>query len=52
MKQKKIRRGFIPKDVLEEIHAPENFIEINLRTDIRTIRDNLRRKREQRKGRK
>ena len=41
MKQKKNRKGFIPEDVLEEVHPSENFIGINLRTDIRMIHDNL-----------
>lgn len=49
MKQKKVRQGFIPEDVLEEVHVPEDFIEINIRTDIRTIRDNLKREKEERK---
>lgn len=49
MKQKKIRKGFIPEDVLEEVHTPEDFIEINIHTDIHTIRDNLKREKEERK---
>lgn len=52
MKQKKIRKGFIPEDVLEEVHSAENFISINLRTDIRMIRDNLKREKEPKKGKK
>ena len=52
MKQKKILKGFIPEDVLEEVHSAENFISINLRTDIRMIRDNLKREKEHKKGKK
>ena len=52
MKQKKIRKGFIPEDVLEEVHSAENFISINLRTDIRMIRDNLKREKEPKNGKK
>ena len=52
MKQKKIRKGFIPEDVLEEVHSAENFIGINLCTDIRMIRDNLKRGKKQKKGKK
>ena len=52
MKQKKIRKGFIPEDVLEEVHSAENFIGINLRTDIRMIRDNLKRGKAPKKGKK
>ena len=52
MIQKKILKGFIPEDVLEEVHSAENFISINLRTDIRMIRDNLKREKEHKKGKK
>ena len=48
MKQKKVCKGFIPKEVLEKVHIPEDFIGINIRTDIRTIRDNLKREKEER----
>ena len=48
MKQKKVGKGFIPKEVLEKVHIPEDFIGINIRTDIRTIRDNLKREKEER----
>lgn len=41
MKQKKIRKGFIPDDVLNKEHDPKDFIEVNIRTDIHIIRDNL-----------
>ena len=52
MKQKKIRKGFIPEDVLEEVHSSENFIGINLCTDIRMIRDKLKRGKKQNEGKK
>lgn len=52
MKQKKIRKGFIPEDVLEEVHSAKDFIGINLHTDIRMIRDNLKRGKIQNKGKK
>lgn len=51
-KQKKNRKRFIPDDVLNEVHPAENFISINLRTDIRIIRDNLEREKERKKGKK
>ena len=41
MKQKKIRKGGIPDSVLDAVHAPEDFIEINVRTDIRKVRKKL-----------
>ena len=44
MKQKKVCKGFIPKEVLEKVHIPEDFIGI----DMRTIRDNLKREKEER----
>jgi hypothetical protein len=49
MKQKKIRKGFIPDDILNKEHDPKDFIEVNIHTDIRKIRENLKRKK---KGRK
>lgn len=52
MKQKKIRRGFIPEDVLYKVHASEDFMEINFRTDIRTIRENLKAGKGRKKGKK
>ena len=52
MKQKKIRKGFIPENILEEVHSAENFIGINLRTDIRMIRDNLKHGKKQNKSNK
>lgn len=52
MKQKKNRKGFIPEDVLEEVHPSENFIGINLRTDIRMIHDNLKAGKERKKDKK
>ena len=44
MKQKKIRKGVIPNSVLDAVHAPEDFIDIDVRTDIRTIKEKLKRK--------
>lgn len=52
MKQKKNRKGFIPEDVLEEVHPSENFIGINLRKDIRMIHDNLKSGKERKKSKK
>lgn len=49
MKQKKIRKSFIPDDILTKEHDPKDFIEVNIRTDIRKVRENLKRKK---KGRK
>lgn len=44
MKQKKIRKSFIPDDILNKEHDPKDFIEVNIRTDIRKVRENLKRK--------
>lgn len=48
-KRKKIRKGFIPDDVLNKEHDPKDFIEINICTDIRKVRENLK---QMEKGRK
>lgn len=44
MKQKKIRKGVIPDSVLDAVHAPDDFIDIDVRTDIRTKQEKLKRK--------
>lgn len=44
MKQKKFRKGVIPDSVLDAVHAPEDFIDIDVRTDIHTIKEKLKRK--------
>ena len=44
MKQKKIRKGFIPDDILNKEHDPKDFIEVNIRTNIRKVRENLKQK--------
>lgn len=44
MKQKKIRKGVIPDDILNKEHDPKDFIEVNIHTDIRKVRENLKRK--------
>ena len=44
MKQKKIRKGVIPDSVLDAVHAPEDFIDIDVRTDVRTKQEKLKRK--------
>ena len=49
MKQKKIRKSVIPDDILNKEHDPKDFIEVNIHTDIRKVRENLKRKK---KGRK
>lgn len=49
MKQKKIRKGFIPDDILNKEHNPQDFIEVNIRTDIRTIRNRLKQEKGQKK---
>ena len=41
MKQKKIRKGVIPDSVLDAVHAPEDFIDINVCNDIRKVQKNL-----------
>lgn len=52
MKQKKIRKGFIPDDILNKEHNPQDFIEVNIRTDIRTIRNRLKQEKGQKKNKK
>ena len=44
-----IRKGFIPDDILNKEHDPKDFIEVNIHTDIRKVRENLKQKK---KGRK
>ena len=44
MKQKKIRKGVIPDSVLDAVHAPEDFIDIDVCTDVRTKQEKLKRK--------
>lgn len=49
MKQKKIRKGFIPDDILNKEHDPKDFIEVNIRTDISKVLEKMKRRK---KGRK
>ena len=44
MKQKKIRKGVIPDSVLDAVHAPDDFIDIDVCTDVRTKQEKLKRK--------
>ena len=50
MKQKRIRHRNIPKSILEAEHSLEDFIQINPFVDIRTIRERIRLRKEQKKG--
>lgn len=50
MKQKRIRHRNIPKGVLEAEHSPEDFIQIKPFVDIRTIRERIRLRKEQKKS--
>lgn len=50
MKQKRIRHRNIPKSILEAEHCLEDFIQINPFVDIRTIRERIRLRKEQKKS--
>lgn len=50
MKQKKTRLRNIPKSVLETVHSPEDFTQINPFVDIWTIHERIRLRKEQKKG--
>ena len=50
MKQKKIRKGVIPDSVLDAVHAPDDFIDIDVRTAIRTKQEKLKQKKRVRKS--
>ena len=50
MRQKRTRHHDIPKSVLEAEHSPEDFIQINPFVDMRTIRERIRLRKEQKKS--
>lgn len=50
MKQKRIRHRNIPKSILKAEHSLEDFIQINPFVDIRTIRERIRLRKEQKKS--